>query len=174
MTRREVPLVVAMLAGLLAGCTDPRPDHPNQRPSYGPDVVHLGGVADIGFGDSLDELSRRGALVPQRESCGPRLTSLPTVSPVFANERLVLVWIDPPVRTPEGVTVGTSLAEARAAYPHARDLAAPPDSYRFDGLLVEEGDRAYLFLHDGQTVRKAVAGYTEYVRRLFEDGFGTC
>jgi hypothetical protein len=40
--------------------------------------------------------------------------------------------------------------------------------------LVTEGDRGYLFLHDGTTVQKAVAGYGEYLTRLFNTGFGSC
>jgi hypothetical protein len=53
-------------------------------------------------------------------------------------------------------------------------LTAPPGTYRFDGLLARQGDRAYLFLHDGRTVRKTVAGYADYAQRLFDEGFGTC
>ena len=86
----------------------------------------------------------------------------------------MLLWIDPPLRTPEGVTTGASVQAVRTAYPEATRLTAPPDSYRFDGLLAHSGDRAYLFLHDGKAVRKVVAGYTDYARRLFHEGFGLC
>ncbi|HEX6969511.1 MAG TPA: hypothetical protein VF174_11980 [Micromonosporaceae bacterium] len=176
MKRRAALLLAPLLAGgVLIGCTEASPHEPAQR-TGGPDeaVVHLHGVADIGFGDTLAELTRRGVLTLRPEACGPRLTALPTVSPVFAKDRLVLLWVEPPARTPEGITVGTPVAEVRTAYPDVRELTAPPGTYRFNGLLVVEGDRAYLFLHDGSTVRKAVVGYAEYARRLFDDGFGTC
>lgn len=178
MKLRNAALITPLLVlGVIAGCTrsaQPRP--PATNPASGPNnVVRLDGVAGVEFGDSATELIRRGLLLAAEPgSCRPRLTSLPSVSPVFADDRLVLLWIDPPMHTPEGVTVGTPVATARAAYPAARELAAPPDTYRFDGLLAASGDRAYLFLHDGKTVRKTVVGFAEYAQRLFDDGFGTC
>ncbi|HEX5596953.1 MAG TPA: hypothetical protein VFX61_13200 [Micromonosporaceae bacterium] len=167
-------MIPLLLLSSLSGCTKPSQPLPKPTtPSYGPNIVHLGGVGDVGFGESRAELTRRGLLVAQPGPCGPGL-AIPAVSPVFADDRLVLLWADPPTRTPEGVTVGSPVTEARAAYPTARELTAPPGTYRFNGLLAEQDDRAYLFLHDGKTVRKTIAGYAEHVQRLFNDGFGTC
>jgi hypothetical protein len=189
--KRHLPLIFAVLAScLLAGCTvipttPSKPDGvvaadstsggdaPN-RGRYGPDVIHLDGLRDIAFGDTEAQLTRRGALLPQDAPCGPRLTGMSTVSPVFADDRLVLLWVDPPVQTPEGITIGTPVEQALRTHPDAMRLDAPHGSYRFDGLLAIEGDRAYLFLHDGRTVRKTIVGYAKYARRLFHDGFGSC
>lgn len=141
---------------------------------YGPDVIHLDGLRDIEFGDTEQQLVREGALTQPAAPCGPRLTDMATVSPVFAGDRLVLLWVDPPMQTPEGISGGTPVAEVRDTYPAAKRLTAPRGTYRFDGLLAAEGDRAYLFLHDGKTVRKTIAGYAEYAQRLFDDGLGAC
>ncbi|AVT36207.1 hypothetical protein [Plantactinospora sp. BB1] len=175
--RKVVRLVAVLVAGAVALCHAYRTvsDEPATTPAYGPDVLHLKGVRDIRFGDTEQELLRRGELDAEPAlACGPSLTDPTTVSPVFADDRLVLLWASPPVRTPEGVTAGTPVDQVEAAYPAATRLTAPPGSYRYDGLLAMQGDRAYLFLHDGRTVRKTVAGYTDYARRLFDEGFGTC
>ncbi|AVT29712.1 hypothetical protein C6361_09660 [Plantactinospora sp. BC1] len=175
--RKVVRLVAVLVAGAVALCHAYRTvsDEPATTPAYGPDVLHLTGVRDIRFGDTEQELLRRGELDAEPAlACGPSLTDPTTVSPVFADDRLVLLWASPPVRTPEGVTAGTPVDQVEAAYPAATRLTAPPGSYRYDGLLAMQGDRAYLFLHDGRTVRKTVAGYTDYARRLFDEGFGTC
>ncbi|WP_460914589.1 hypothetical protein [Plantactinospora veratri] len=175
--RKVVRLVAVLVASAVAICHAYRTvsDEPATAPAYGPDVLHLKGVRDIRFGDTEQELLRRGELDPEPAlACGPSLTEPATVSPVFADDRLVLLWASPPVRTPEGVTAGTPVDQVRAAYPAATRLTAPPGSYRYDGLLAMQGDRAYLFLHDGRTVRKTVAGYTDYAKRLFDEGFGTC
>jgi len=147
---------------------------PPAPPAGPPDVIRLDGLRGLEFGASEEELTRQGALLPQTTACGPRLTGLATVSPVFADDRLVLLWASPPMRTPEGIEVGTPVDTVHQTYPHVSTLSAPAGSYRFDGLLAAEGDRGYLFLHDGRIVRKIVAGYAEWARRLFDDGFGTC
>ncbi|MFY1689254.1 hypothetical protein [Plantactinospora sp. WMMB782] len=181
--RKVVRVVAVLVAGAVALCHAYRTfsDEPTTTPGYGPGVLHLRGVDDIEFGDTEQELRRRGELdatFPGEDvsasDCGPSLTESATVSPVFAGDRLVLLWASPPVRTPEGVTAGTPVDQVEAAYPAATRLTAPPGSYRYDGLLAMQGDRAYLFLHDGRTVRKTVAGYTDYAKRLFDEGFGTC
>ncbi|GAA3736213.1 hypothetical protein GCM10022225_18670 [Plantactinospora mayteni] len=175
--RKVVRLVAVLVAGAVALCHAYRTfsDEPATAPGYGPNVLHLQGVRDVEFGDTEQELLRRGELHAEpAPACGPSLTDPVTVSPVFADDRLVLLWASPPVRTPEGVTAGTPVDQVEAAYPAATRLTAPPGSYRYDGLLAMQGDRAYLFLHDGRTVRKTVAGYTDYAKRLFDEGFGTC
>ncbi|WP_405104138.1 hypothetical protein [Micromonospora sp. NBC_01412] len=45
---------------------------------------------------------------------------------------------------------------------------------REDPLRARRSDRAYLFLHDGRTVRKIIAGYADWARRLFAEGHGPC
>ncbi|HEX5596955.1 MAG TPA: hypothetical protein VFX61_13210 [Micromonosporaceae bacterium] len=146
-------------------------------PSYGPNVVHLDGLREIHFGDTEALLTQRGLLAPESEAepCGPSFVAIPEASPVFFEGRLVQIWAEPPLQTPEGVGVGTPLDDARAVYPTAHKLTAPADSYRFDGLLVTEGDRAYLFLHDGRAVQKVIVGYAEQARMLFEaDVYDLC
>ncbi|MEV0720410.1 hypothetical protein [Asanoa sp. NPDC050611] len=137
-------------------------------------VVDFSGVSDVRLGQSDAELTREGAMARPADACGPVLTGVQAAHPVFADGELVLLWANPPLTTPEGVGVGTSLAAAKAAYPQATAMAAPPGSYQFDGLMVTSGDRAYLFMHDGQTVRKTVVGYTDDVQRLFTYGVGNC
>lgn len=176
MKARKTVLIGWLLVALLAngsGSTPTPPSSPDAG-SYGPDVVHLEGIRNIEFGDSEQELTERGVLRPEPEPCAAHLTGLATVGPVFADDRLVLMWVTPPMHTPEGVTVGTSINTVQARYPAATELTAPQGTYRFDGLMAQEGDRAYLFLHDGQVVRKTVAGYADYAQKLFDEGFGTC
>jgi hypothetical protein len=172
---RKFLLIAGLLIGAVGAGSGPSndPATPAGAP-YGPDVIRLTGFRNIAFGDSAQELTRRGVLGPQETPCGPSLTGLDAVSPVFADDRLVLLWFEPPMRTPEGITVGTPVDAVPAAYPSATWLTAPQETYRFDGLLVEQGDRAYLFLHDGRTVRKIIAGYAGYARKLFEEGSGLC
>ncbi|MEO3742239.1 hypothetical protein [Plantactinospora sp. B5E13] len=176
--RNVVRIVAVLVAGTVAVCHAYRTfsdDNPATTPGYGPDVLHLQGVHNVEFGDSEQELISRGVLDPAQDlGCGPGLTSPGTVSPIFADHRLVLLWASPPVRTPEGITAGTPVEQVRHAHPEATALTAPPGTHRYDGLLAEQGDRAYLFLHDGRTVRKTIAGYADYARRVFDEGFGTC
>nr|MDT0660009.1 hypothetical protein [Micromonospora sp. DSM 115978] len=186
---RRLSLIMVLLATCLVGGCSATVDAPSRpidgdagstgiaepnRGRYGPDVIHLAGLRDIEFGESERKLTREGALVDPAAPCGARLTGVATASPVFDEDRLVLLWAEPPMQTPEGITIGTPVEQVRKTYPDATKLTAPPGTYRFDGLLAKEGDRAYLFLHDGRTVRKTVAGYADYARKLFEDGFGTC
>ncbi len=179
---RSIVLALAVgAATLVAGCEAER-EAPAPAPAPaqlaaaapGPNVVTFDGIRDIAFGDSAADLTARGLLTRPREACGPQLENLPEASPVFLDERLVLLWANPPLTTPEGIRVDSTLAEARAAYPEAVDLPAPKDSHRFDALMVTQDDRAFLFLHDGKTVRKLIAGYTEDARRLLDTGFGSC
>ncbi|MEV4758891.1 hypothetical protein AB0J86_27865 [Micromonospora sp. NPDC049559] len=177
-----VGLIVAAAASTSGGTrtapttSDSRPTRGPERPAtpYGADVLDLAGLPNVEFGDTEQELTQRGVLGARGASCASGLNGMEAVSPVFDHDRLVLLWADPPVRTPEGVTIGTPVSQVRATYPALTRLTAPRGTYRFDGLLARDGDRAYLFLHDGRTVRKTVAGYAEYARRLFDEGFGTC
>jgi hypothetical protein len=177
----RLAITAAALVAALAGCTDTDPSpggHPTSNsspgPSYGPHVVHFDGVPGIGFGDLRESLVAAGRLATGEDACGPTLSATPEVQPVFDGEKLVLLWADPPYRTPEGVGVGSPVTDVRRAYPEAERLTPPAGSHTFPGLLVTHNDRAYLFLHDDETVQKLIVGYTEYARRLFEHGFGEC
>jgi len=138
-------------------------------------VVTYDGLGEIEFGAARADLVSEHGLFEEVGDCAPQFPDYPTVSPVFDQEdRLVLLWADPPMHTAEQIGVGSLVTEVREAYPQARELPAPPGTYRFDGLLVPEGDRAYLFLHDGHEVHKLIVGYTDYVELLFHSDFGTC
>ncbi|WP_229400786.1 hypothetical protein [Micromonospora okii] len=154
---------------------DHRPRDPlGTRPAGVDEVVGLDGLRDVEFGDTEQELTRRGALSPGADACGPALAGHGAASPIFVDDRLVLLWLDDPARTPEGVTVGTPVAEIASRYRSVSRLDAPRQTHRFDGLLARRGDRAYLFLHDGRTVRKIIVGYADWARRLFAEGHGPC
>ncbi|MEV4536825.1 hypothetical protein AB0J82_23880 [Asanoa sp. NPDC049518] len=180
MKPRFIPLVVVALAlfALLAGYSTQRGGSPAYASATttatSSDVVDFDGVRDVRLGQTDTELAQQGAMARPQEACGPVLTDVHEASPVFANGELVLMWVNPPLATPEGVGVGTSVEATKAAYPQATTMNAPAGSYQFDGLMVTSGDRAYLFMHDGQTVRKAVVGYTDDVQRLFTLGVGNC
>jgi hypothetical protein len=136
-------------------------------------VVGLTGVGDVKFGLNRSQLT--GQLNTEVPGCNTQLRAHPQASLVFTqDDELVLLWFNAPLRTPEGITTGSSLKAAKAAYPRATELRAPAGSQRFDGLLFSDGVYGYLFLHDGRTVEKAIAGYTEYLHRLFDSGFGVC
>lgn len=137
-------------------------------------VIDLRGLHDVEFGDTEQDLTRRGMLQRQADTCGPSLAGHDTVSPIFAGHRLVLLWVSPRFRTPEGVTDGTPVSEVRSSYPTVTRLTAPKGTYRFDGLLARRGDRAYLFLHDGRVVRKTIAGYADHAREFFAAGRAPC
>jgi hypothetical protein len=170
-----VVMVVAMAAAGLAGCTGIAERAPAAGPSDDPQVVSQLGLAGVRFGDHRADLERDHGLVQDTYDCGPRLPAYAQVSPVFDGGRLVLLWVYPPLRTATGVTVGDPVAHARDTHPEAEELTAPAGSFRFDGLIATvDEDRAYLFLHDHDTVQKVVVGFEEHARRLFHDGFGTC
>ena len=137
-------------------------------------MVDLNGLRNVEFGDTEDELTRRGILRTDVDACGAALAGHDTVSPIFVDDRLVLLWLGDTAGTPEGVTIGTPVTEVWARYPRVRELDAPQGTYRFDGLLARQGDRAYLFLHDGEVVRKVIAGYADWAERLFADGHSPC
>lgn len=179
MKPRLVPLVIVALAlfALLAGyATDQRgaPANAATVSADRADTVDFDGVGDVRLGQRDVDLTSAGAMVRPAAACGPTLTAVRKADPVFANGELVLLWVHPPLATAEGVGEGTPLATAQAAYPQATAMKAPAGSYRFDALMVTGGVRAYLFLHDGQIVRKAVVGYVEPVQRLFAYGVGSC
>ncbi|MFJ8581813.1 hypothetical protein [Micromonospora sp. NPDC093277] len=164
-------MAAASIAG--SGVRPQGPDVPG-RPVGAAEVVGLDGLRNAEFGATEAELTRRGVLRTEQDACGPTLAGHGSVSPIFVDERLVLLWFDDPMTTPEGISVGTPLTAVRDAYPSVVDLTAPQGTHRFDGLLARDGDRAYLFLHDRTAVRKIIAGYAEWARRLFDEGYGPC
>jgi hypothetical protein len=164
---------LAALLALTTACAGGEDAHPPPatRP---PDVVDYQGVRQMRFGETEGALTDRGVVVRDVPRCGPRMARPDGTGPVFVDGRLALVWADPPLRTPEGITVGSALADVRRAYPAGNDLAAPGGSYRFSGLITTEGDRAYLFLHDGRKVQKLIVGYARHARTLFQQGYAGC
>jgi len=169
--------VLALLAAFAAGCTDGSASPP---PRAGPtatpasDVVDFDGVREMRFGQTERELTDRGVVVRDIPRCGPRMARPTGAGPLFVDGRLALMWADPPLRTPEGIAVGSTVADARRVYPAASDLAPPAGTYRFGGLMNTRGDRAYLFLHDGRAIQKVIVGYARHARTLFAEGFTGC
>jgi hypothetical protein len=143
-------------------------------PSGSDQVVTFSGIADVKFGDTVSELTAGHELTKPPGACVMRFGDLGGVDPVFAHDRLVLLWVHAPVHTPEGIAEGSTVDAVRQAYSGAVELTPPAGSYAYPGLLVRQGDTAYLFLHDGTTVKKEIAGYAVYVQRLYTDGFGAC
>lgn len=176
MKLRQFGFIAALMtAAWISGSGALPPDLAAVRePAAAVAVVDLDGLAEIDFGDTEDELTRRGILRTDVDACGPTLAGHETVSPIFVDDRLVLLWVGDAIRTPEGVTAGTPVTEVWDRYPSARELDAPQGTYRFDGLLARDGDRAYLFLHDGVTVRKVIAGYADWAQRAFDEGHSPC
>ncbi|MEH1165845.1 hypothetical protein V6V47_10720 [Micromonospora sp. CPCC 205539] len=164
-------MTAASIAGSGAPPTGPLP---GSRPAGSVEIIDLNGLRNIEFGDTEDELTRRGILRTDLDACGPVLAGLDTVSPVFVEDKLVLLWVADPMRTPEGITAGSPVDEVWSHYSSVTRLRAPQGTYRLDGLLARNGDRGYLFLHDGHTVRKTIAGYADWARRLFDEGAGPC
>lgn len=171
--RRVIMIMIAAGAVGLTGFSGATSPATAAEPAD-PEVVSHTGLATIGLGAAEADVARDHGLVQEASGCAPRLPAYPSASPVFQDGRLVLLWAHPPLRTPDGLAVGSPVDEVRAAHPGAEALAAAPGSHRFDALLATVDDRAYLFLHDQQQVQKLVVGYEEPARRLFHEGFGTC
>jgi len=160
---------------LLGGCAHLAPAAPTSVTSApsSEDVVRVTGYSGFRFGDSRAEVE--SFINHDLQGCNSQLAGRPEGSLVFdPDDRLVLFWFEAPLRTPEGIKTGDTLAALTAAYPGATPLSAPARSHRFDGHLVDQGEHGYLFLHDGTTLRKAIAGYVDYLQRLFDSGFGVC
>ncbi len=137
----------------------------------GQDVVTFEGVGDVHFGDPVGALAASHGFKDDPSACTRTFSDLQGVDPVVADDKLVLMWVEPPVHTPEGIAVGSAVSAVRQAYPGGVDLAG---AHAYPGIMVVKQDKAFLFLHDGKTVKKEIAGYADYVRRLYTEGFGAC
>ncbi|MET8909423.1 hypothetical protein [Micromonospora sp. NPDC004551] len=176
MKLRQFGFIATLMAAASIAGSGVRPQGADipARPVGAAEVVSLDGLGNAEFGATEEDLTRRGVLRTDEDACGPTLAGHGSVSPIFVDDRLVLLWLDDPMSTPEGITVGTPVEAVHDAYPSVVGLHAPQEMQRFDGLLARSGDRAYLFLHDGTTVRKIIAGYADWARRLFDEGYGPC
>jgi hypothetical protein len=172
-TRIALLVIVVLGAAGLVGSGGASPVATAAEPADRETISHTG-LATIDLGTSRTELVRDHGLDQDEGGCAPRLPAYPSASPVFEAGRLVLLWAHPPLHTPGGLAVDSPVDAVRAAHPDAEELIAEPGSHRFDALLVVVDDRAYLFLHDQQRVRKLVVGYAGPAQRLFHDGFGAC
>src|SRR6476660_8125689 len=115
-----------------------------------PGVLTRDGYEQLTVGATVAELLARGAVRAEPSACGGYVATVsPSVRPVFANGRLVLVWADPPVRTAEGIGVASTTDQVRQAYRDVRTLPSPDRPGAFPGMLAPENDRTYLFLYDG-------------------------
>jgi hypothetical protein len=167
-------MLVAIIAGL-AGCTGTTDPVPGAQSTGDPRVVSHQGWDGIQFGDPRADLERDHGLAQQPGDCAARLPGSPEASPVFdERNRLVLVWVDPPLHTPAGLTVGSPVGAVREAHPDAEPLTPPAGTFQFSGLLATVDDRGYLFLHDGRQVQRLVVGYAEAARQVVEENYGTC
>ncbi|WP_051366765.1 hypothetical protein [Hamadaea tsunoensis] len=164
---------LAVVAGLLLGDGRDRPRAAAAAAPLDERTVTFDGVDGITFGTAKADLVARHGLSPQ-QGCNQPFADVAGAGPVFRDGKLVLLWAHAPLHTPEGIAEGSAVGAVRTAYANEVELSPPAGSHTYPGILVENGDRAFLFLHDGQTVKKEVAGYAVDVRRLFETGFGAC
>lgn len=136
-------------------------------------VINMTGYGDIHFGQPSTDLTVRHGLHDSQVGCRPRFVDLAHLRPVFVDGKLAMLWADPPVHTPEGVSVGTDIAEVRQAYPDAVALPAP-GPYQYSGLLVTRNGMGYLFLFEGSQVKKMIVGYETYLRQIFATASDAC
>ncbi|WP_290859729.1 hypothetical protein [Hamadaea sp.] len=172
MTHRTAAIAAMVIVGAFANYAPA----PSSAPAAtGSDqVVTFAGIADVRFGDTVAELTADHGLTKPPGACVMQFADLTGVDPVFVDNRLVLLWAHAPVRTPEGISEGSAVDAVRQAYSGEVELTPPAGSHAYPAIMVRQGDAAYLFLHDGTTVQKEIAGYADYVQRLYTDGFGAC
>jgi hypothetical protein len=135
--------------------------------------VDFTGTGDIHFGATAGEVSRDHGLIQRPGDCGRTITDMPQVSPVFVDDKLALLWVNAPLHTPEGITVGSPVSQVRAAYPQASAVPAP-DAGRYPAIMVTRDDRAYAFLYSGDRVEKVIVGLRQYVEQLYQAGGDAC
>jgi hypothetical protein len=144
---------------------------PSVQPTYPANVVHLGGVGAVHFGDRRKDLLARRLIVPGEPGCnGETVYDVPGYADaadlVFnGQDQLAFIWVlSPGAHTPENLSVDTPVAAVRKAYPHAEEL--PANEQSFPGLLVKAKKTSLLFLYEPRTgqVVKLLAGYTDILR----------
>jgi hypothetical protein len=151
---------------------------PSPTSSYPPNVVHLDGIGPIRFGENRTALAGRRLISPSEEiGCdGEKVYDIPGYTDaadlIFNGQgKLGFVWVlQPGVWTPEKLTVESSIADVRKAYPGAEEL--PPTERSFPGLLVKSEKTALLFLYEPTTrkVVKLLAGFTDILRDAQREG----
>lgn len=146
---------------------------PSRQARSDRNTITLSGFDDIHFGESRSELTARHGLRTTRAGCRPRFTDRSQLGPVFVDGKLAMLWADPPLHTPEGVSVGTTVTQARQSYPDAVSLP-PPGPYRYAGLLATKDGMGYLFLYQDDAVDKMVVGYENYLRQTFPTAASSC
>lgn len=119
MKLRKLAMITGLLVTAAASGSGPA-DKERPAPATGPDIASFAGVRNIAFGTTEQELTRRGVLEPEPESCGPRLAGGPTADLVLADDRLVLLLANGETGTPEGVHVGTPAGSRSSAMPTTR------------------------------------------------------
>jgi hypothetical protein len=171
----SVGAALALLLTLVGSVASSHPPPATAVSTPDPEVIDFSGLGDIRFGASMSALVASGVVSTSEPACGPTFTGTEAATPVFDHDRLVLIWAHAPIHTPEGIMAGSSVDEARRAYPSAVALTPPAGTYTFPGLLVtSQPDRAYLLLHDQGQVQKLIVGLERYARLLYETGFGSC
>jgi hypothetical protein len=161
---------------LLGGCAEPVrvPPRGGAEPTgTDPTVINFAGTHGARWGQTLTELTTAGEMAPSPQACGPQFVDIAGAGPVFENDRLVLIWANPPLHTPENVMVGTPVSAVRVAYPGA--VALPSTPGLFAALIVANGlGQAYLILHGNANVQKLIVGVESAARRLYASRMDTC
>ncbi|WP_344128552.1 hypothetical protein [Luedemannella flava] len=143
--------------------------------STDPTVISYEGTNGVRIGQTVAELTEAGLLASPTPGCSRRFAGIDYADPVFDHDRLAFIWAYPPLHTPEGVMVGTAIADLNRAYPNAERLTPPAGSPTFDGALVRNPNGvAYLILHDGLAVQKLIVGAENAVRMLYTQRLDTC
>jgi len=167
--------MIIVTVTILGACAEPAGVRPqgSEPPVTDPAVVNFVGTNGVHWGETMAELSAEGMMAPSPDGCGPRFVGIDGASPVFDNNRLVLIWANPPLHTPENVMVGSPMSAVRVAYPRAVALPSAPGL--FAALLVANGlGQAYLILHDDAIVQKLIVGLETAARRLYASRLDTC
>jgi hypothetical protein len=172
---RTLLLLGAVIAGVIvvvAAGHQHRSTTTAQAPTVPAGQVDFTGTGDIHFGTTLSDLERTHGLIRRPDSCAPSITDTPLVTPVFVDNKLALMWVNAPLHTPEGITVGSPVNQVRSVYPGATDMPTPANG--LPAIMVTRNDRAYLFLYSADKVEKMLVGYQQYIQQLYQSGGDTC
>lgn len=160
--RRSVLLGIAVAASIAGiGSSRPAADTLPLRSHSTAAVLTERGVGGLRLGRSLAAIRRDrliGPVSPGCELASPRpfgarirapLAGFATFDGRAATSRLVALSITGGARTSRGVTIGTSAANVRHAYPGARvENSGPPNPIQFNAIVVSRAgrDRIWFFL----------------------------